>query len=84
MLEKKEKVEFFISTKADLITKRVNDWIAKKEKEVGISFKINDISPFMSFSGERGYMIGCMVRYRELSLWEEENGNDQGTGASTV
>ena len=76
MLEKKEKVEFFISTKTDLITKRVNDWIEMKEKEVGTSIKISDISPFMSFSGERGYMIGCMVRYKETSLREEENGKE--------
>lgn len=61
----KYRVEFLVSTKAELITKKVNDWIEEHPE-----YDIMDIVPFMSYTGVtskneiKGSMqIGCMIKY---------------------
>ena len=69
-LEYKPKVKFFITTKAELATEKVNEWLEENEDAIDIL----DIKPFMSYTaiGEAqssrdraAYMIGCMVMYLE-------------------
>ena len=60
-------VQFFISTKATMITDKVNTWLTELEDDI----EIDDILPFMSFAGKEGYMIGCMVKYHLID--KEEN-----------
>ena len=59
--ECKPKVKFFITTKADIATDRVNKWLEANYDEIDVL----RITPFMSYTGERGYMIGCMIEYLE-------------------
>lgn len=65
----KEKVKFFVSTKADLISDKVNDWI-NEMLETNTYFYIKKIDPFMSYTSlpqkdksVGAYMIGCMVHF---------------------
>lgn len=64
-IDYKPKVKFFISTKADLATEKVNKWLEEHEDEIDVvSFQ-----PFMSYTGlnDKGsYMIGCMISYLEI------------------
>ena len=60
----KDYVKFFISTKADLVTARVNEFLEELRQKEGIWIVV-EITPFMSYAGEKGYMIGCMIRYAE-------------------
>lgn len=70
-IEYKPKVKFFISTKADLATDKVNKWLEEHENEIDVvSFQ-----PFMSYTGlnDKGsYMIGCMITYFEIPQVEPE------------
>lgn len=63
-IERKPKVKFFISTKADLATDKVNKWLEENYDKINVI----SIQPFMSYTDikEKGaYMIGCMVSYLE-------------------
>ena len=64
-LEYKPKVKFFVSTKAELATEKVNEWLEENEDSIDIlSFQ-----PFMSYTNinnKGAYMIGCMVSYMEI------------------
>lgn len=65
----KRHTEFLISTKATLLQDRVNEALERLESVTNdegeqLYFDI-DITPFMSYAGEKGYMIGCMIKYKE-------------------
>ena len=60
-----QKVEFLVSTSAELITEKVNKWLEGHPED-----DIVDIVPFMSYTAiqvkdkEKGaMMIGCMIKY---------------------
>ena len=62
------KVEFLISTKAVLLTEKVSKRITELELDKtaegeNANYDI-DVVPFMSYAGEKGYMIGCMIKYK--------------------
>lgn len=71
LIECRPKVKFFITTKADLATEKVNKWLEEHKNEIDVvSFQ-----PFMSYTGlnDKGsYMIGCMVTYFEIPQEEPE------------
>ena len=57
----KNKTAFLVSTKAELITDKVNEWIEANPDAI-----IWNIVPFMSYTTikEKGaMMIGCMIEY---------------------
>ena len=57
------KTEFLVSTKAELITKKVNKWLEEHPDIEDV-----EIIPFMSYAciKEQGsMMIGCMIKYEE-------------------
>ena len=54
-----------------MMTDRVNAWIDSLDD---VNCYIFNIEPFMSYAGDKGYMIGCMVRYFEKV--EDEIDND--------
>lgn len=64
-IDYKPKVKFFVTTKADLATDKVNEWLNEHENKIDVvSFQ-----PFMSYTGlkDKGsYMIGCMITYLEV------------------
>lgn len=79
-----QKVEFFISTKADLLSEKVNTWLNEMQNS-DQWFEILDIEPMMSYTSIRNkdkesgaYMIGCMVRYEigEVQGEEIDESND--------
>ena len=59
------KTKFFITTKADLATEKVNQWLEENAADIDI----RDIRPFMSYTcigaSKGAYMIGCMVIYED-------------------
>lgn len=58
----KPQVKFFVTTKADLATKKVNEWLDEHIDDIDVI----SITPFMSYTelkGNGGYMVGCMVEY---------------------
>ncbi len=57
----KPKTKFFITTKAEYATEKVNKWLEENYDHIDVA----DIQPFMSYNGTSGYMIGCMVLYYE-------------------
>ncbi len=55
------KTAFLVSTKAELITEKVNEWI-----EENPDADISNIVPFMSYTtikDKGAMMIGCMIKY---------------------
>ena len=55
------KIEFIVSTKAELITEKVNKWLENNK-----DYSIWAIIPFMSYTSikDKGaLMIGCMIEY---------------------
>ena len=73
-LEYKPKVKFFVTTKADLATDKVNEWLEENYDKIDVI----SIQPFMSYTDikEKGaYMIGCMVSY--LLTEETPSRNEQ-------
>lgn len=59
-------VKFFVSTKADILTNKVNAWIVEMKKQYGYDISIGEVTPFMSYTtikDKGAYMIGCMVDY---------------------
>ena len=64
-LTPKLRVEYFMSNKTDRIQKKVNTWLEEKSYTI----EIIKITPFMSYAGKEGYMIGSMIEYIE---WVEE------------
>lgn len=64
-IEYKPKVKFFVTTKADLATMKVNEWLEEHKDTIDVlSFQ-----PFMSYTGlnnKGSYMIGCMISYLEI------------------
>ena len=74
----KDRVKFFISTKAELLEEKVNNWIEETEKN-NQAVVIQKFEPIMSYTTIRSkdrdtgaYMIGCMIHY----LIEEEIDGD--------
>lgn len=70
-LEYKPKVKFFISTKAELATDKVNEWLEDNYDNIDVM----SIQPFMSYTEmkDRGaYMIGCMVTYLDATKEPDE------------
>lgn len=68
----KTKTEFLVSTKAELITDKVNEWMDKHPDVI-----IWNITPFMSYTAikDKGaMMIGCMIEY-EIKQKEEQHEN---------
>ena len=70
----KLKVEFLVSTKAELITEKVNTWI-----DAHPEYDVLDIIPFMSYTGVtskneiKGSMqVGCMIKYYEFIPFSED------------
>ena len=64
------RVKFFVSTKAELITDKVNEWLASNEEHI---YCIQKIEPFMSYTTVKdkgAMMIGCMVQYYEMTNLE--------------
>ena len=57
---------WFISNKTDRIQKKINAWLSEHES---IRIDVYKITPFMSYAGKEGYMIGSMIEYIE---WVEE------------
>lgn len=60
------KTEFLVSTKAELITEKTNNWI-DNHPEV----EIIDIIPMMSYTSikDKGaLMIGCLIKYEVKDL----------------
>lgn len=60
------KTEFLVSTKAELITEKVNAWMEEHPDA-----EIVDIIPFMSYTCIRdkgAMMIGAMVKYEESKI----------------
>lgn len=58
---KKKKTAFLVSTKAELVTEKVNEWI-----EENPDADIIGIVPFMSYTtikDKGAMMIGCMIEY---------------------
>ena len=70
------RVQFFVSTKADLLTDKVNKWIDEMEEQHGDNFSISDkVEPVMSYTtikDKGAYMIGCCVNYILFVDEEEE------------
>lgn len=70
------RVKFFVSTKADLLTEKVNKWLDDMEEEYGAHFSVDDYAqPIMSYTtiNDKGaYMIGCCVNYVLFIDKEEE------------
>lgn len=57
--------KFFISTKADCLTERVNLWI-KEHMDVIEPYTLYISDPVMSYTTVKdkgAYMIGCMIQY---------------------
>ena len=69
--------KFIISTKADLITTKVNDWLFETTNNDDIVDIVN-VQPFMSYAGDKGYMIGCMIVYILMDDKKEEE-NEEGS-----
>lgn len=70
------RVKFFVSTKADLLTEKVNKWLDEMEEEYGANFSVETYpQPIMSYTtiNDKGaYMIGCCVNYVLFVDKEEE------------
>lgn len=66
--EYKPKTKFFITTRSEYATEKVNKWLDENYDHIDIA----DIKPFMSYDGARGYMIGCMVLYSEIPSRNEQ------------
>lgn len=67
------KVKFFITTRAELATEKVNKWLEENYDHIDVV----SIKPFMSYTdiGDKGaYMIGCMIEYIE---YEDLSRNEQ-------
>ena len=73
------KTKFIISTKADLITTKVNTWLLDATKNDDI-FDIINVQPFMSYAGDKGYMIGCMIVYISMDDEKEEENEESSEG----
>lgn len=72
------KVEYFITTRADLLTKYVNDFIKTLRDTYGDDATVGEIKPFMSYTSikDKGaYMIGAQVEYY---IYEKEESNNEG------
>ena len=52
------KYEWLITTKAELLNKKFEKW---KEDNMTEDDYIEMIIPFMSYAGDKGYMIGCQI-----------------------
>ena len=66
-ISRKKKAEFSISTKAELITEKVNTWIEEHPDA-----DIWNIVPFMSYTtikDKGATMIGCMIEY-DIVIYE--------------
>lgn len=62
MPEYEPRVKFFVTTKADLATDKVNEWLEDNYDNISL---IN-IKPFMSYTtikDKGAYMIGCLIEY---------------------
>ena len=79
-LDYKPKVKFFITTKADLATEKVNKWLEEHADEIDVM----GIQPFMSYAAfgsnqssrdVGGYMIGCMITY--IPIEKDPSRNEQ-------
>lgn len=73
-----KKVEYFITTRADLLTKYVNDFIKALRNTYGDNVSVGEIKPFMSYTSikDKGaYMIGAQVEYY---IYEKEEANNEG------
>ena len=70
----RRRVQFFISTKAELLTLKVNKWLDEMQEKYGEDFSVDpDIQPVMSYTtikDKGAYMIGCCVNY--MLFCEEE------------
>lgn len=78
MIKRRHMTEFIVSTKAELITEKVNNWI-KEHTDADIW----NIVPFMSYASikDKGaLMIGCMIEY-SIDEKEESHENDSNTGS---
>lgn len=68
--------EFFVSTKAELLTKKVNAWFDEMEERYGVNFSVETYpQPVMSYTtinNKGAYMIGCCVDYILFIDKEEE------------
>lgn len=65
--EYKPKVKFFITTKADLATDKINKWLEENYDKIDVM----NIKPFMSYTfigamDKGAYMIGCMIEYLDI------------------
>ena len=71
MPKNKKRTAFLVSTKAELITDKVNEWM-----EENPDVDIWNIIPFMSYTSikDKGaMMIGCMIEY---DIFEKEEHNE--------
>ena len=70
------RVKFFVTTRADLLTMYVNDWLDEMIGQYGDNFcVVSDIQPTMSYTtikDKGAYMIGCCVNYILFMDKEEE------------
>ena len=67
----KLRYEFIVSTKAELITEKVNKWIDEHPE-----YDIVESIPFMSYTSikDKGaMMIGCMIKYYVLDILETKD-----------
>ena len=69
------RVQFFVSTKAELLTLKVNKWLDDMYEKYGVDFSVDpDIQPVMSYTtikDKGAYMIGCCINY--MLFCEEES-----------
>lgn len=71
-IEYKPKVKFFITTKADLATDKVNKWLEDNDNHIDVI----GIQPLLSYAEIKDtgvYMIGCMITYLEVENEDEED-----------
>jgi hypothetical protein len=68
-------IKTFISTKAELLDKKVNRWIREEESIACIL----EIRPFLSYTTIRdigAYMVGCTVEYLKFVEEEDNESNE--------
>lgn len=70
------RVKFFVSTKAELLTEKVNTWFDEMDEQYGVNFSVETYTqPVMSYTtinNKGAYMIGCCVNYILFVDKEEE------------
>ena len=54
--------KFFITTKADLLTDKVNKWIQENWDKV-YGLEVKPVMSYTTINNKGAYMIGCVIEY---------------------